>query len=72
MIMKNLKPSHFDTTGLTQTSTNGFSKTVIHREVKDPVVFEFCKGGFVRIISKWGTDDDQSYLDPSLRNEIEN
>lgn len=61
-------PSHFDLTGLQATSKNGFSKIEI-TEVKDPIVFEYCKNGFVRIISKWGTEDDQSYLDPALTNE---
>jgi len=60
--------SHFDTNGLTAKGKFGFfNVTVI--EIKDPVVFEYCKDGFVRIITKWGTDDDQSYLDPALFNE---
>lgn len=61
-------PSHFDLTGLQTTSKNGFYKIEI-TEVKDPIVFEYCRNGFVRIISKWGTEDDQSYLDPALTNE---
>lgn len=64
-------PSHFNLKGLEQTSEYGYS--VVKRiEVKDPVVFEYFKGNVVRIITKWGTDDDQSYLDPALQNEILN
>jgi hypothetical protein len=36
---------------------------------KDPIVFQYCRGNMVRIITKWGTSDDQSYLDESLTNE---
>jgi hypothetical protein len=64
-------PSHFDTSGLTKKGKFGFFK-VTTIEVKDPIVFEYCRGGFVRVITKWGTEDDQSYLDPSLVNEILN
>lgn len=41
-------------------------------EVKDPIVFQFCKGDICRIVTKWGTSDDQSYLDPGVLNEIMN
>ncbi len=59
--------SHFNLAGLTK---NGFSflQSKIF-EVKDPVVMEYCKGDFIRVITKWGTDDDQSFLDESLINE---
>lgn len=60
--------SHFDTKGLSQKGKFGWFN-VQTVEVKDPVVFEYCKNGFIRIITKWGTDDDQSYLDPALFNE---
>lgn len=60
--------SHFDTKGLTAKGKFGFFNVTV-TEVKDPVVFEYCKDGFVRIVTKWGTDDDQSYLDPVLVNE---
>jgi hypothetical protein len=60
--------SHFSLSGLSKTSQFGFFKT--HKiEVKDPVVFEYCKGDICRIVTKWGTDDDQSYLDPIVNNE---
>lgn len=38
----------------------------------DPIAFEYIKGGFIRILDKWGTPDDQSYLDEGLVNEIQN
>lgn len=60
--------SHFDLKGLDKKSKYGYF-TVTKVKVKDPVVFEYCKDNLVRIISKWGTDDDQSYLDETLINE---
>lgn len=63
--------SHFNLKGLDKKSEFGYFNVTI-REIKDPVVFEFCKNGLVRIISKWGTSDDQSYLDPMLTNENHN
>lgn len=63
--------SHFNLDGLTEKSKFGFFNVTV-TEVKDPVVFEYCKNDICRIITKWGTDDDQSYLDPSLTNEIFN
>jgi len=63
--------SHFNLEGLNKKSKFGFFK-VETTELKDPVVFEYCKNDIVRIITKWGTEDDQSYLDPSLTNEINN
>lgn len=38
-------------------------------EVKDPIAFYKLEGNFMRIVSKWGTSDDQSYLDPLIQNE---
>lgn len=63
--------THFDLSKLSKQTDFGYFdvKTV---EIKDPVVFEFCKNDICRIITKWGTDDDQSYLDSSLINEIMN
>lgn len=63
--------SHFNLNGLTKKTKFGFFNVTV-QEVKDPVVFEYCKNDICRIITKWGTDDDQSYLDPSLTNEIFN
>lgn len=45
-------------------------KEILH--LADPVVFEYCKNNICRIVTKWGTEDDQAYLDPLLTNEIEN
>ena len=63
--------SHFNLGGLTKKSKFGFFNVTV-QEVKDPVVFEYCKNDICRIITKWGTEDDQSYLDPSLINETLN
>lgn len=38
-------------------------------EIKDPIAFYMLKSDFVRIVSKWGTSDDQSYLDPIVVDE---
>ena len=60
--------SHFNLKGLNKKSKFGFFTVTVH-EVKDPVVFQYCRNNIVRIISKWGTDDDKSYLDSALTNE---
>jgi hypothetical protein len=60
--------SHFNTEGLSKKEKFGWFNVQV-TEVKDPVVFEYCKNGFIRILTKWGTDDDQAYLDPALFNE---
>jgi len=65
--------SHFNLNGLDKKSKFGFFKPSIIKEVnKDPVVFQYCRNNIVRIITKWGTEDDQSYLDPALTNETFN
>jgi len=63
--------SHFNLDGLDKETKFGFFKTEI-TEIKDPVVYEYCKNNICRIITKWGTDDDQSYLDSALLNETHN
>lgn len=63
--------SHFNLEGLSKKTKYGFFNITAHK-VKDPVVFEYCKNNVIRIITKWGTEDDQSYLDPSLVNETLN
>jgi hypothetical protein len=63
--------SHFDLNGLSKRSPFGFFN-IQTSELKDPVVFEYCRDNICRILTKWGTDDDQSYLDPSLLNETLN
>lgn len=63
--------SHFNLDGLDKKTKHGFFNVETF-EVKDPVVFEYCKNDIVRIVTKWGTDDDQSYLDEGLINEILN
>jgi hypothetical protein len=64
--------THFNLKGLTQKSKFGFFNVLTVTVPKDPIVFEYCKNGICRIITKWGTSDDQSYLDPALTNEIYN
>lgn len=61
--------SHFELGDLKQQGKFGFFKTI---EVKDPIAFEHCQHDIVRIVSKWGTDDDQSYLDEALVNPVNN
>lgn len=63
--------SHFNLDGLDKKSQYGYFN-VEKYEVKDPVVFEYCKNNICRIVTKWGTEDDQAYLDPLLTNELEN
>lgn len=63
--------SHFNLKDLDKKSQYGYFN-VEKYEVKDPVVYEYCNNGICRIVTKWGTDDDKSYLDPILLNEIEN
>jgi hypothetical protein len=48
------------------------AKGVEKAKIDDPIVFEYVNYGFVRIITKWGTPDDQSYLDPIVTNPQEN
>lgn len=60
--------SHFETEGLSKKEKFGWFNVQV-TEIKDPVVFQYCKNGFIRILTKWGTDDDQAYLDPALFNE---
>lgn len=63
--------THFDLRGLKKATKFGFFGYST-QEIKDPVVFEYCKNDIIRIVTKWGTDDDQSYLDEGLINEILN
>jgi hypothetical protein len=60
--------SHFNLEGLNKKSKFGFFNVTV-TEVKDPVVFEYCKNDIVRIVTKWGTEDDKAYLDPILTDE---
>jgi len=61
--------SHFDLTNLSQKSEFGFFE-VREVEIKDPVVFEFCKNDIVRILTKWGDENEENYSE--LNNEILN
>lgn len=73
--------SHFDLSILTQVSDYGYYANVKELKVvvtKDPIAFQILEGneqypeGFVRILSKWGTSDDQSYLDPEVQHGLMN
>lgn len=47
--------THFDLKGLKKNGLFGFLNVTI-TEVKDPIVFRYCKGG-VQILSKWGLEE---------------
>lgn len=58
--------SHFNLSGLSQKNKYSFLHE-IKKEVKDPIVFRYCRGG-VQVLSKWGLEAN----DESLINEINN
>jgi hypothetical protein len=60
-------PSHFNTEGLRKLEKHHVKVVGIIEE--DPIVFEYLKGNLIRIKTKWGTPDDQSYLDENIVNE---
>lgn len=65
--------THFNLENIEKKSKFGFfNVSLTSYETKDPIVFEYCINGIIRIISKWGTEDDQSFLDPALTNQILN
>lgn len=63
-------PSHFNTEGLKKVGKHHLKVIGIIEE--DPIVFEYLKGDLIRIKTKWGTPDDQSYLDENIINELQN
>lgn len=63
--------SHFKLDGVEKSGKFGFFTQTV-TVTKDPIVFEFLQKDFVRILTKWGTDDDQSFMDDSLINETLN
>lgn len=61
--------SHFDLSGLKNEKGNKYAfLSIIEKEIKDPIVFDYCKGGFIRVVTKWGLEAS----DPALLNEIDN
>lgn len=52
--------SHFDLKGLTKKNKHGFFNVTI-REVKDPIVFRYVRGG-IQVLTKWGLEAN----DPAL------
>ncbi|MCF0059944.1 hypothetical protein MUK70_11895 [Dyadobacter chenwenxiniae] len=59
--------SEFNLKGLSQDSKFGWMD-ITKREIKDPIVFEYCRGGMVRVITKWGLEAS----DEALVNPVEN
>ena len=58
--------SHFNLEKLSKETKYGFfSKSII--EVKDPIVFRYCKGG-IQVITKWGLEANDSILTNSIDN----
>ncbi len=59
-------PSHFDLKELKKKTKHGwFSITEV--VAKDPIVFEYVRGGFVRILTKWGLEaNDPTLVVPQL------
>lgn len=58
-------PSHFNLDGLQKSKSGYFNFSFT--EVKDPIVFRYCRGG-VQVLSKWGLEAS----DELLVNEINN
>lgn len=68
--------NHFDLSNLSGYSDGrGFYEMQKPKlsHIPDPIAFYLLRGidgeEFVRIVSKWGTSDDQSYLDPIVQDE---
>lgn len=59
--------SHFNLEGLHKEKLGFFEKLIIKPEPKDPIVFQYVKGGIL-VITKWGEEAS----DPLLLNEIFN
>lgn len=53
-------PSHFNLKGLTKKGKYSFLN-IIETEVKDPIVFRYCKGG-IQVLSKWGLEASEELL----------
>jgi hypothetical protein len=55
--------SHFNLEGLDKKSKNGFFN-VFKTEVKDPIVFRYCRGG-IQVLTKWGLEaSDEALINP--------
>ena len=52
--------SHFNTNGLNKEGDFGYMN-IFKAEVKDPIVFRYCKGG-IQVISKWGLEGADEML----------
>jgi hypothetical protein len=58
--------SHFNLNGL-KSHKKGFFKSITERQIPDPIVFRYVRGG-IQVLSKWGDESN----DISLQNEILN
>jgi len=53
--------SEFDLKYLKKEGKYGFHNAFV-TEIKDPIVFQFCKGDIVRVITKWGLEANDAAL----------
>lgn len=60
-------PKHeFNLEGLKKEGKFGF-KQIFERKIEDPIVFEYCRGGMIRIVTKWGLEaEDQALINEKL------
>lgn len=76
-LMISAPKTHFDSEKMDDAEKiyYGFGR-IKNTVIKDPIAFYILKGidnnDIVRIVSKWGTSDDQSYLDVRVQKEIDN
>ena len=59
--------SHFNLRDLKQRGVRGFFQSVTEREVKDPIVYRYVRGG-IQVLTKWGLEAN----DPELANPLDN
>ena len=68
--------SHFNLKGLNKSGKYSFlqfgKSVTVNKEKDDPIVFRYLKDDYILIVTKWGTEDDQSYVDPIVINNIMN
>ena len=68
--------SHFNLKGLNRNSKYSFlqfgKSVTVNKKKDDPIVFRYLKDDYILIVTKWGTEDDQSYIDPVVINNIMN
>lgn len=58
--------NEFNLEGLKKEGKFGF-KQIFERKIEDPIVFEYCRGGMIRVITKWGLEaEDQALINEKL------